>query len=82
MSEQIVDIMSKLYSCRRSLSYLFADTFIERITPWQDVVRKVMAGKQLGAIPAMIEIVGKLEGNEVAQMWVMAAVVEMLEPSV
>ncbi len=46
------------------------------------VIKKVAEDKGLSEIQAMIDIMTKLEGKEVAQMWVMAAYVEMVEPSV
>jgi hypothetical protein len=81
MTEQHVNIASKLYSARSSLRSLFPDVFAERCKEWQDVIKKVAAGKGLSEIQAMIDIMTKLEGKEVAQMWVMAAYVEMVEPS-
>lgn len=81
MSEQHVNIASKLYSARRSLRSLFPDVFAERCKGWQGVIKKVSEDKGLSEIQAMIDIMTRLEGKEVAQMWVMAAYVEMVEPS-
>jgi hypothetical protein len=81
MSEQHVDIASKLYSARRSLRSLCPDVFAERCKEWQEAIKKVAESKGLSEIQAMIDIMTRLEGKEVAQMWVMAAYVEMVEPS-
>lgn len=81
MSEQHVDIASKLYSARRSLRSLCPDVFADRCKEWQNVIKKVSETKGLTDIEAMIDIMTKLEGKEVAQMWVMAAYVEMVEPT-
>lgn len=82
MSEQAVDIAGKLYSARRSLKSLFPSEYQERIAPWQEVIRRVMADKGLSELKALIDILGNMQGHEISQLWVMAAVVEMLEPSV
>lgn len=81
MSEQHVNIASKLYSARRSLRSLCPDVFAVRCKEWQEVIKKVQESKGLSDIQAMIDIMTKLEGKEIAQMWVMAAYVEMVEPS-
>jgi len=81
MSEQHVEIMSKLYSARKSLRSLCPSIFADRCKEWQDVIKKVAADKGLSDIKAMIDILTRLEGKEVTQMWVMAAYVEMVEPS-
>lgn len=81
MSEKHVDIVSKLYSARRSLRSLCPDVFADRCREWQEVIRKVAAEKGLYELSALIDILTILEGKEVAQMWAMAAYVEMVEPS-
>lgn len=81
MSEQHVNIASKLYSARRSLRSLFPDVFAERCKEWQRAINKVAEDRSITDIQAMIHIMTNLEGKEVAQMWVMAAYVEMVEPS-
>ena len=42
---------------------------------------KVMDANEFTEIEAMLDILQKLDGKEIAQMWVMAATVELLEPS-
>ncbi|CAB4211710.1 hypothetical protein UFOVP1419_9 [uncultured Caudovirales phage] len=81
MSEQHVDIASKLYSARRSLRSLCPDVFVDRCKEWQEAINAVAASKGMTGLQAMIDIMTRLEGREVAQMWVMAAYVEMVEPS-
>ena len=81
MSEQHVGIASKLYSARSSLRSLWPDIFAERCKKWQGVIEKVSVAKGLSDIQAMIDIMNNLDGKEIAQMWVMAAYVEMVEPS-
>lgn len=44
-------------------------------------VRKVMAGKKMTELEALVDMLKVLNGKEMAQMWLLAAVVEMLEPS-
>lgn len=79
--EKLVSVASKLYSARSSLKTLFADTFETRCQEWQEVIRKVMEANSFTELEAMLDILQNLDGKEIAQMWVMAATVEMLEPS-
>jgi len=81
MSEQLVDIANKLYSARRSLRSLFPDVFVDRCKEWQEVIKKVAENNGLTEIQAMIDLMTRLDGKEVSQMWIMAAYVEMVEPS-
>lgn len=75
-----IQIAAKLYEARDNLKTLFPDDFKTKCQEWQEVIRKVAAGKQMTDIKAMIDIMQHLEGKEIAQMWVMAAYVEMIEP--
>jgi hypothetical protein len=81
MSEQLVGIMSKLYSARNSLRTLCPEVFPDRCKEWQAAIKQVAEAKKLTDIEAMIDMLARLEGKEVAQMWVMAAYVEMVEPT-
>ena len=76
-----LQMAAKLYDARDSLKRLFPDDFKTKCSEWQEVIRKVAAGKQITDIKAMIDIMQHLEGKEVAQMWVMAAYVEMTDPA-
>lgn len=81
ITEQQVHIAEQMYSARRSLKSLFPDVFAARVAEWQDVVRKVMAGKKMTELEALLDMLKVLEGKEMAQLWLLAAVVEMVEPS-
>jgi len=81
LPEKQVGIASKMYSARNSMRYLFADTYATRCKEWQEVIKRVAGGKKLSEIQAMIDIMKNLDGKEMAQMWIMAAYVEMVEPS-
>lgn len=81
MSEQIVGIAEKMYSARRSLRSLLPEKFTETCEKWQVAVQMVMREKDMSEIAAMIEMLRILKEKPVAQLWLLAAVVEMLEPS-
>lgn len=81
ITEKHVHIAEKMYSARRSLKSLFPNVFVTTVQRWQSAVRKVMAGKNMTELEAMLDMLKALEGKEVAQMWLLAAVVEMVEPS-
>ena len=81
LNEQAVEMAAQMYSARKSLLSLFKDDFYQRCAEWQEVIRKVMAIKGLAEIEAAIDILKSMQGREAAQMWILAAVVEMIEPS-
>lgn len=81
MSEKHVEIASKMYSARKSLRYLCPDVFVDRCREWQDVIKKVAEGKGLSDLEAVIHLLQCMKGKEVTQIWIMAAYVEMVEPS-
>lgn len=81
MTETHVKIASELYSARRSLKVLYPDVFADRCKDWQETIKQVAVINKSSEMEAMIDILQKLVGKEIIQIWVMAAYVEMVEPS-
>jgi hypothetical protein len=81
MSEHHVKIASELYSARHSMRILFPDVFVQRCKDWQETIKQVATINKCSEIEAMVDICKKLEGKEMVQIWVMAAYVEMVEPT-
>ncbi len=80
MPERRIKIVNELYSVRKSLHSLCPDIYFDRCKEWQEIIKGVAEEKGLDEIEAMIGIMKSLEGEAVAQMWVMAAYVELIEP--
>ena len=81
ITERHVHIAEQMYSARRSLKTIFPKASDSTVQRWQAAVRKVMDGKKMTELEAMLDMLKMIEGKEVAQMWLLAAVVEMVEPS-
>ena len=81
ISEKHVRLAAKMYDARRVLKSLYPDNFSKRCQEWQDVIKKVSEGKGVSELDAVIDILGKLKDSGIAQMWVLASYVELMEPS-
>lgn len=85
ITEIAVSIADKIYWARRSLKrFLEPTVYAEQVKDWQEVIQLTMERQKLGTIPAATHILKQLkrqpEDTAIAQMWVLAAVAEMLEP--
>lgn len=76
-----IQMAAMMYDARDSLKSLFPSKFEPRCKEWQEVIKKVADNKKLNHLEATIDIMQTLMDKAVAQMWVMAAYVEMVEPS-
>ena len=84
MSEKHIEIVATLYKARKAVRSLYPDSYADHCMDWQDTIKKVAAGLQISELEAVIDILAKLadeSGSAFTQMWVMAAYVEMVEPS-
>jgi hypothetical protein len=83
--EQLVEILGKLYAARRSAKGLLGDKFAEQMKVFQGFIRARQAKDNCEEMTASARIVAGLQkekpGSEVTQMYVLAALVEMIEPS-
>lgn len=76
-----VQMAAKMYDARDSLKSLFPDIFPERVAKIQAGIKKAMALTGKNELETMIDLM-TAQSNAVAQMWIMAATTEMIEPSV
>lgn len=85
--EQQIKMAAKLYECRdsaKSMAKMQGEDFKEMIKPYTDIVTKVMQANNLKHIPALLKIseTKMYQESGMAQMLFMAAITEMMEPSV
>lgn len=78
-----VQMAAKLYDCRETAKKFFREKYKERLQPYTDLLKAVMKANNLEEIPALLKIsqTETYKENEMAQMMFMAAVVELIEPS-
>lgn len=84
--EKEIKIAAKLYECRdtaKSLCKMQGHNFWELAKPYIEIIESVMACHEIEHIPALLEIskTKTYQADGVTQMWFMAALTEMLEPS-
>jgi hypothetical protein len=79
--EQQIKIAAKLYKCRDTAKWFWGVRYREKIEEGQQLIRAAMKRYQTDEMKAAIELGQHLEGNGMAIMIIMAALVEMLEPS-
>jgi len=83
--EKQIGIAHKLYQCRRTAWQIFGDDTPDVLAEWISVIKKEMAatGKDelLSCLALAEQAVGK-EKEGIRIMLIMAAAVEMIEPSV
>jgi hypothetical protein len=75
---------ARMYDARDSLKSFYYDDpdgFTRRCQEWQEVIKRVMVEKDLNELNAMLDIMEKLGNKPFAQLWILAATVEMIEPS-
>lgn len=77
----MVGIAAKMYEARRTLKFLLPDQFHARCQHWQEIIKKVSAGKELSDLEAVIDMLRVIQPDGMAQLWLLAAYVEMIEPS-
>lgn len=87
MSEQHIKMASKLYECRdaaKSLAKMQGENYKEMLNPYSDIITKVMKANNLKHIPALLKIseTKTYQDNGTTQMLFMAALVELIEPSI
>lgn len=83
-SEEFVKIASKLYKCRKCAKFLAGEEYPTRIAQYIDVInsRCVTGIDVLKAALLISKDVEHMEGSEYTQLWVLAAAVEIIEPSI
>ncbi len=82
MSEKLVGIANKFYSARSTLKTLYPVEFDKRCIEWQKALKTAAERKDISELDEVINIMKARSINSVSVMWLMAAYVEMVEPSV
>lgn len=82
--EKEIKMAAKLYECRDTAKSFFKEKFKEKLQPYTHIIQEVMKANNLEEIPALLKIskAQHYQENGFAQMMYMAAVVELIEPSV
>ena len=81
--EKQIKLAAKLYEFRDIAKRFFKDDYKERLQPYTHILKEVMKANNLEELPALLKIskTEHYQGNPMAQMMYMAAVVELIEPS-
>ena len=82
--EQQIKMAAKIYRCRDTAKRFFKDEFEEKILPYKQVISGVSKEKKIGELEAMMKICDDevIKNNGWTLMLLMAATVELIEPSV
>lgn len=85
--EQQIKMAAKLYECRdtaKSLAKMQGEDYTEMLKPYSEIITKVMKANNLKHIPALLKIseTKTYQDSGMAQMLFMAALTELMEPSV
>lgn len=82
--EKGIKMTAKLYECRDTAKAFLKEQFNEKLQPYTHIIKEVMKANNLDTIPALLKIskTQHYQENGFAQMMYMAAVVELIEPSV
>lgn len=79
--ESVVAITNRFYECRRHLRRLLGDKYPENCMKWMSLVRCVATSKDVDELGACLILLQDkaLEYDGMAQMWICAATVELIE---
>ncbi|KLD65455.1 hypothetical protein [Dyella japonica] len=82
--KQAVEITAKLYRIRDAAKFMLGDKYKAEMAEWRQAIEQVAAARQVTPLGAATLLGKKLiqEGSEYAFLSVMAAYVEMAEPSI
>lgn len=82
MNEKAIAIAAKLYEARRTLQALLRENYHERMRPWIEQIGRLDDGR--GPLKTGMRIVEQMTHKNVdglARVYVLAAIVEILEPT-
>lgn len=81
-TEKQIQMAGKLYQAREAMKRLGPDIYPARIAEWQKLIKKQMAIANQEPIPSAMVICEMLpESDPFSRLWVLAAVIEMIEPT-
>lgn len=81
--EKHIKMAAKLYRCRDTAKRFFKEEFKEKILPYQKVISGIAKQNNIGELDAMLKLCEDdvINTNGWALVLIMAATVEMIEPS-
>jgi hypothetical protein len=81
--EKQIKIAAKLYECRDTAKRLFKEEYEERVKPYSTLIIAVSEANKIDTLQSMIKIsqLEIMENNGMGLMMLMAAAVEIIEPS-
>jgi hypothetical protein len=84
-TEQQISLAAKLYEARAALRFLWGDRYAEELAPWKEMLGKIRIDRQLDTLPAAFLMISELDkkhlGNSSSRLAVLAAAVELIEPT-
>lgn len=83
-SEQIISTANRLYEMRRALRALFGERYTEVVSPYGKTIRHVATQRGISEVEAAIQMateMKKVNPDPVITMCLMAAAVDLVEPS-
>lgn len=80
-TERHIRIAAELYGARDTAKRLLGDAYKARITTFGEVINKVADKKGCSSMQAAIEIAKQPGVSDIERVMVLAAVVELVEPS-
>lgn len=84
LTEKQINIAHRMYQCRRTAWQIFGDGTPETLIPWQASIRAEMSETGKDELLSALSLAEKAKGQEregVRIMLIMAAAVEMIEPT-
>jgi hypothetical protein len=79
-TQQKIQMAAKLYDCRDTARRLLGKAFNPKIAEYSEVIKLVMSDKKIDTLAAGI-FLSKQSENPMTVIMVLAATVEMIEPS-
>lgn len=80
-SEKQVRIAARLYEIRDAMRRLFGERYAEQLKPFQQMLERLKEQSGLDTLAAATYIAKQLDAGDPAIMMLMAAAVEIVEPS-
>jgi len=82
-NEVQIKMAAKIYKCRTTATDLFREEYEQRIDPYIKILKGVMKENNETEIKAVLRLSNEAPfvGNGMAEMMLMAAMVEIIEPS-
>ena len=81
MTRSAIKAADRIYRARENMQMLFPDTWRKRLDEPIGIIKRVMETHDEGELEATLRIIRELRCDAEAQIIVLAAVAEMLEPT-